>query len=183
MSTSPVGAYSAWNFTVSAEAKTVFAAATAGYMGVSYSPLAFATQVVAGTNYAFICSAIASTHPEVIYPAVVHIYAPLNGKPVITGITNLGPEINNLPGGYSNWNFPTPAADNALLAEALKSVVGVDYVSYGDTVQVVAGANYWFLCSGTVPQQDPITFAAMVQVNKPLDGAPKVTQIQRISPN
>lgn len=55
-------------------------------LGVDYQAIACATQVVAGTNYKFFCNA------KVVYPnspnetALVTIYKPLEGSPVITEI-------------------------------------------------------------------------------------------------
>ena len=71
---------------LTAEDKAVFAEAMNGFVGVSYIPTAVKTQVVAGMNYRFKCNA--SMPPsDVIWEAVVEIYAPLGGKPpVITGI-------------------------------------------------------------------------------------------------
>jgi hypothetical protein len=61
MSTQMAGGWSPFN-ELKAEDKEVFAKGIEGFVGVKYSPLVVATQVVAGQNYAFFCNA------EVVYP-------------------------------------------------------------------------------------------------------------------
>ncbi len=82
-----VGGWTAYH-ALTAEDKKVFEEALAGFVGVTYTPQAVSTQIVAGTNYRFKC--IASMPPSnVIWEAVVEIYAPLEGKPHITNITKV----------------------------------------------------------------------------------------------
>ncbi len=68
----------------------VFQEAKGGLTGVDYEPLIVATQIVAGTNYKFICNAeavVLNPHP---YLAEVSIFQPLPSeketKPIITDI-------------------------------------------------------------------------------------------------
>jgi hypothetical protein len=66
----------------------VFNEAIKGIIGVKYTPHKVSTQLVAGTNYRFRCSA--SMPPtDVIWDAIVEIYAPLKGEPYVTGITRI----------------------------------------------------------------------------------------------
>lgn len=66
----------------------VFDEALKGFVGVKYTPQAVSTQLVAGMNYRFKCTA--SIPPaDVVWEAIVEIYAPLNGQPHITGIIRL----------------------------------------------------------------------------------------------
>ncbi|MES2654924.1 MAG: hypothetical protein V4620_05000 [Bacteroidota bacterium] len=68
--------------------KKVFTEAMAGFVGVTYTPQTVSTQVVAGTNYRFKCTA--SIPPaDVIWEAIVEIYQPLSGKPHVVGIIRL----------------------------------------------------------------------------------------------
>lgn len=70
------------------EDRKVFNEALEGFVGVNYDPKEVSTQVVAGTNYRFMCNA--SMPPsEVMWKAIVEIYNPLDGKPHITGIVRL----------------------------------------------------------------------------------------------
>lgn len=85
------GTWTAWNFTITPEAQHVFNEAFKGFVGVHYTPLAFATQLVAGMNYAFLCKgkAVYPNAPETAN--VIHIYKPLQGQPHITQITTIRP--------------------------------------------------------------------------------------------
>lgn len=74
---------------ITPEASEVFQTAMKGLVGVSYKPVAFATQAVAGTNYSFFCNA------TVVYPdapneaAIVDIYQAPGEMPYITNITRV----------------------------------------------------------------------------------------------
>lgn len=62
---------------VTEEELAIFKEATEGLLGVSYEPLIVAKQIVAGTNYKFICNATAITlHPQP-YLAALTIFKPL----------------------------------------------------------------------------------------------------------
>jgi hypothetical protein len=89
------GGWTDWNFAISKEAQQVFDAAVKGLLGVQYTPLAFATQVVAGTNYCFLSKA------KVVHPIApervvkLYIFQPLptapETKPHITEIVEVKP--------------------------------------------------------------------------------------------
>lgn len=74
---------------LTAEDKAVFDQAMKGFVGVKYTPQSVSTQVVAGKNYRFKCTA--SMPPaEVVWEAIVEIFQPLNGgAPYVTGIIRL----------------------------------------------------------------------------------------------
>jgi hypothetical protein len=91
MTTQMPGGWTDWSFTITPEAKKVFDEALKGFVGVAYTPLAFATQVVAGMNYCFLCKG------KVVYPdapdlaAKVYIYQPLSGAPHLSEIKKVTP--------------------------------------------------------------------------------------------
>lgn len=69
----------------------LFRRVTENLTGVEYTPESVATQVVAGLNYRFICTARTVTlHPET-YRAAITVYRPLpgRGEPEITEIKRL----------------------------------------------------------------------------------------------
>lgn len=80
------GGWTEYSSQLTGEAKEVFVTATKGLVGVNYTPLALATQVVNGMNYSFFCNA------QAVYPnaphegAVVSIHRPPSQPPYITGI-------------------------------------------------------------------------------------------------
>ncbi|UQD56216.1 hypothetical protein [Flavobacterium sp. K5-23] len=68
--------------------RQVFEEALNGFLGVDYTPTSVSTQVVAGMNYRFKCNAQVPPS-EVIWEAVIEIFAPLEGTPHITNITRI----------------------------------------------------------------------------------------------
>ncbi len=80
MSVGMPGGYSEWNFDLTSEAMEVFNEALQGLMGVNYKPFAFATQVVAGTNYSFLAKARPVVPNPSLGVAKIHVFAPLPGQ-------------------------------------------------------------------------------------------------------
>ena len=181
-SSSAVGAWSAWNFSLDATAQEVFAKATAGLVGVKYTALAYASQVVAGTNYAFICEAQLVSANPIAYPVVMHVNQPLGGAPIISGIQKLGPAVTGNAGGWSSWSFTVSTEAQQVFDAAGQGFVGVNYKPIAFNTQVVAGTNYCYLCEGTVVVEGAPVIAALVFVNQPLPGQghPHRTEIQAI---
>lgn len=70
------------------EDRAVFEAAMKDAGGVTYKPLKVSRQVVAGTNYRFLCQGISSEPGQRRFWAVVRIFAPLPGRgaPSVTEI-------------------------------------------------------------------------------------------------
>lgn len=82
-----VGGWTAYH-PLTPEDQKVFDEAMKGFVGVKYTPNAVSTQVVNGTNYRFKCTA--SMPPsEVVWEAIVEIYAPINGAPHVVSITRI----------------------------------------------------------------------------------------------
>ena len=87
----PVSGWSNFDFTLTPLAKDVFETAMQPLPGAKYTPLAFASQVAAGTNYCFLC--------DVQYPTAfpdgnavkIYIYQPLDGKPLPYWIVPITP--------------------------------------------------------------------------------------------
>lgn len=90
MSNMVAGGWTDFDFNITPEAKEVFDSAVK-LMGVGYTPLAFATQVVSGKNYCFL------TKGKVVYPdapdfvALIYIYVPLQGPAHITRMKRIEP--------------------------------------------------------------------------------------------
>lgn len=74
---------------LTAEDKKVFDEATQGLVGVRYEPLMVSTQIVAGTNYKYMCNAYPVIAEPIVQHKMVQIFAPLSGTPHIVSITNL----------------------------------------------------------------------------------------------
>lgn len=83
------GAWTEYRTQISEQEKEIFNAALKGLLGVEYTPVAVASQVVAGYNYSFFCNARV-VHPHATNEAaLVGIYLPPDGKPRVTGIQPL----------------------------------------------------------------------------------------------
>ena len=81
-----VGAYGPFDSTLDEQATAAFAEALEHLVGVDYSPVAVASQVVNGTNYAYFCNAKIVTPDATTYPAMVSVHKPLDGMACITNI-------------------------------------------------------------------------------------------------
>jgi hypothetical protein len=91
------GGWTGWKFDIDPEAKKVFDEALKHLVGVHYTPIAVATQVVAGLNYSFLSKGKV-VHPEAADNLVVkiHIFKPLptahSAEPYITEIVRVVPQ-------------------------------------------------------------------------------------------
>ena len=74
--------------TVTAELKALFDKGVEGLVGVNYVPLVYlGSQVVAGTNYAFLCQASMVVPDPVPEWAIVYLYQDLQGEISVLDIT------------------------------------------------------------------------------------------------
>jgi hypothetical protein len=84
MSTTKPGGWTEYGSKISADAMLAFKEALGGLIGVNYTPLAVASQVVSGINYRFLADA------QVVYPdaphyaAFIQIYKPIGGKATLS---------------------------------------------------------------------------------------------------
>jgi hypothetical protein len=85
------GGWSDFVSPVSGDEKKIFDKVMEHWVGVKYTPVAAATQVVAGTNYCFICLARTVVPDTVVTVAKILVYAPLSGDPHITAIEHVAP--------------------------------------------------------------------------------------------
>jgi len=91
MSESIVGGWTAWQSPVSGDALQVFEFVIKHLIGVHYTPVAYATQVVAGTNYAFLALSKPVVPEPVESVVILHVFKPLKGDPHITQIVTVKP--------------------------------------------------------------------------------------------
>lgn len=72
---------------LSDEENEIFNKALQGLLGVSYVPVAkLASQVVAGTNYAFLATGTTVTSTPITHLYIIKVYADLNGNAEVTNI-------------------------------------------------------------------------------------------------
>ena len=91
MSTENLGAWSSFDYEVTTQAKAVLKEALDGFVGVKYTPNAFALQIVNGTNYCFLCTAEVVVPNAPRFPALVYVYKPLNGAAHLSEIKRITP--------------------------------------------------------------------------------------------
>lgn len=85
--TTMAGGWSQFRFELSENDRHVFKTALHGLVGVGYTPVAVAHQVVAGMNYSFLCKAQPVYPNAVEFAAKVYIYQPAGQHaPHITSI-------------------------------------------------------------------------------------------------
>ena len=77
------GAWTGFSTKMSNEVREIFDEALAGLIGVSYRPVAVATEVGAGINYCFFCNAVG------IYPGAVKQGAMVNIHQSADGVVKL----------------------------------------------------------------------------------------------
>ncbi|MBI9034162.1 MAG: hypothetical protein JEZ03_06805 [Bacteroidales bacterium] len=81
-----VGAWTKYRVNMTKEEIGIFEEAFNGFVGVKYTPLAVATQVVNGTNYSYFCNAVGVYPHAPNVAAMVEINQKPNGIPTILNI-------------------------------------------------------------------------------------------------
>lgn len=84
-----LGAWTEFSCDISAQAQAAFDEAIGEIVGVTYSPVAVASQVVKGMNYAFFCNADTATLPHLSSAAMVNINQEPGGPAKVTGIVTI----------------------------------------------------------------------------------------------
>lgn len=179
---------------VTADEKAIFEKATAGMEGAALEPLSvIGTQVVAGTNYAFLCKSVSDTAGATSTLAVVIVYADLGGNASVTsssdfdvtGVFNAQAQASEtLNGGwYTEVSEAVTLPDNVQKAfdKALEEYVGVSLMPMAYLgSQVVAGTNYLILCNMTTVTAEPVSAPALVKIYEDLEGNASVEEIAAI---
>lgn len=84
------GGWTTFDFTLTPQAQEIFKKAV-NLVGVSYTPLAFATQVVEGINWCFLAKGAVAVFGAPQLAALLYVYEPLNGAPYLTEIKQIKP--------------------------------------------------------------------------------------------
>ena len=154
--------------------------------GAYYTPLALlSTQVVAGTNYRFLCRMDASVAElnATPYYAIVEIYEDLQGNASISQITDSevpAPSSDGMMvGAYAQPEdlAMTPEATKAFEL-ATKTITGMEYKAAALLgSQVVAGTNYRILCEAKASTAGSETGWAILTIYADLQGNAEITEI------
>lgn len=200
-----VGAWESWTgnpLEIPDDVKYIFDRATDELIGEPYNYEAIAilgTQVVAGTNYCFLCRKISYETGETIGYTLVYVFYSLNDdvellneqdivfapdatSPKVAESTDANGEI--LPGAWVNWAadpLDIPENVKAAFDKALEGLVGHTYEPIAILgSQVVSGMNYCLLCKTTVVTPDAPVSYTLVYIYEALDGTAEILRIQDI---
>lgn len=172
-------------------AKAAFEAMRGAMVGSTYMPVAYlGSQVVSGTNYAFICNVTpvtpeGKTSVEIVKFSYNADNGPEFGDSKALNIADYTEEksidFEQVPGG---WDC-TEAAGGSLDADAKeafdKAMEGMTGVSYEPILQlgtqVVAGTNYAILCKATSATAEPVTKLAVLVIYADLEGGASLSTI------
>ena len=177
--------------------RQIFDSAMAGYMGVSLEPVCvLATQVVAGTNYAYLVQATPISPDTEPYWCIIVLYQDLAGNVSFVcknDIDLADIHVTDAAQGAAvgGWQVSEDAGTNMLPQRAATAFSGAlaDYVGMGFNpvallgTQVVSGTNYKFLCVGTTVTAEPTSGLYVVTVYENLDGKATVSSVERLDLN
>lgn len=179
------------------EAKVAFDEATYQLVGAIYTPIAYlGSQVVAGTNYAYLCKTELTTADPVTMLSLVTVYSDLDGNASIRDICDVNitdytedAELEFDPaefvGGWTRGaDYPAKldADDQTAFDAAADGLTGVEYTPLALMgTQVVAGRNLAFLCCASTVTAEPANALAVVTVYAALDGTAEITSIAPFS--
>lgn len=170
---------------VTKEQRELFEKAIAELDGASLEPLAvIGKQVVAGTNYAYLCKSTPMTQNAEASLTVIIVYEDTNGS--VSIVNNQDFDINTIMsqadsdsassvGGWETVDVADACELNAnVLAAFNKSIEG--YTGAGFEVsaylgnQLVAGNNYLFVCKTTTVTPDAVPYMTLVKVYEDFEG-------------
>ncbi len=170
--------------------KAIFDKGMAILVGVDYTPVAYlGSQVVAGTNHAFLVKGSVVVPEAPVSYALVYLYEDLSGNVKVLSIADLPivPQENGtlaavetgLMGGWAYAEDPTVTEEMAAkLEKALEKNLGATYVPVANLgTQVVAGLNRCLLVQVTpvVPNARP--HYALAYIYTDLEGNSSLTQV------
>lgn len=179
---------------LSTEEQEIFAKASAGYTGVELEPVTvLATQLVSGTNYAYLCIATTETANPTTYWVLAVVYNNLEGNATVTSVkdidlanTKVTENVQDTSKLVGAWEVAIPS--NAIvLPEDVNQAFAEAAENYADVTlspmallgtQVVAGTNYKILCQGTANTEDSQAALYVVDLYVDLKGNAELTSVQ-----
>lgn len=175
------------------DSEAIFQKAMEGYVGVGYEPAALlATQVVAGTNYLYLCKGTTVTAQPVTSWYLVTVYNDLEGNAQITQAqeldlaalktTQTAPE-SGLAGGWSL----VPVSNAVTLPQDVWAAFNKATENFdGPTLnpiallatQVVNGTNNLVFCQGQTADGAQALYVATLYINS--DGSAEISDVQML---
>ena len=175
------------------EESSVFKRA-AEVVGVNYQPVAcLATQLVSGTNYAFLARGTTATAEPVTSYYIMKVYRNLKDEVELSDVKEL--DLLNLNvkenvddatavGGWEikaleQGNTLVPAEANDAFAKASEGYVGVELRPIATlATQLVAGTNYLILCEGATVTAEPQENLYVATVYADLEGGAQMSSVE-----
>lgn len=176
---------------ISDDERELFEEATEGLTDLDYEPVAvIATQLVSGTNRAYLCTGTVVSPGGGVGWHVMGIYEDLGGGVRLLDIKELDitqPVLSEDPADAETvgaWTVAKPGSDvlSAEVAElfekAMAGVGGVDFKPIALLgTQIVSGTNYLVLCYGEPVAPDTRGALYLVQIHADLDGGAEVANV------
>jgi hypothetical protein len=172
------------------EASKAFKEAFEGYVGLNVEEVALlGTQVVAGTNYMFLCKGTPVVAKPTTSYKVAIVYKDLEGKSKVSevkdfDIANYANSDNDYKGEKvtGGWSTEFPAEGvkledkiQNLFDNTAKKMVGISYSPIAVLgKQIVSGTNYAVLAYGKLSTADATTGVYLLTLNEDLKGNQKV---------
>lgn len=182
MNTNLPGGYSNWNFNIPKNAQKLFAETMEPILGVEYKPLAYATQVVAGTNYTFLCHGTVVIPGQPSFPGLIHIFQPLNGgDPELKGIDGLAPSPSTGFEEWTPWSFGPDATAMEIFKEARGTWAGQKYEMLAFASKLTSGIHRFLMKASSVTA-NPVDSVVEFDVQVLLGGKPIIIAQREVSP-
>lgn len=178
------------------EEQEIFAKASETYTGIDLEPVAvLATQLVAGTNYAYLCKATTATADPTTHWVVAVVYNNLEGDATITNVEDIeladmevaddAEDTSELVGAWEiralDEGATLPEGAEEAFNKALQNYDGVSLKPIALLgTQVVAGTNYLVLCEGAPVVQDPKDCLYVAKVYEDLKGNAQFAEVQTL---
>ena len=184
--------YDQFNVVLTEKEKEVFEKATADMLSVKYEPIrVIATQIVNGTNYAYLVSQEKVVENPVKEFYIVKIYEDLEGSVDFKAINKLDPKSvvakdapEELAGG---WNVEGPDNSGILLDQNAQTSFGKATEAYVGVnlqpvqllaTQIVNGTNYIALCKGQTTTENPTNGIYIVEWYAALNGDAEIKDVK-----
>ena len=174
--------------TLTADEKAIFDKALEDLVGATYvAKSVIATQVVAGTNYAFLCLGTPVVPDPVPFWTVVTVYKDFAGEVTLMGfkdidVADVKTIANVSDAAAGSWSVSAKDVEFSIseaVDGALANHVGVSLTPIAVLgTQVVAGTNYRILAYGTTVTAAPVESLYVVDVYASLDGKAEITSVQ-----
>ena len=173
---------------VSVDQKNIFDEATGKLDGYFYEPVALlGTQLVSGTNYAFLCKPTISSYSAMNSLVITYIYVDLSGDASFLGdervvLPGTEGDNTNLAGG---WRYAESTEVTSEINDMIANVNPKDANDYYLPIayvgsQVVSGTNHAVLCKAVSNTAADKTSLVIVYVYENLEGKCEITGTEDI---